>query len=113
VRFIFSDLRGVATSFPLLRHLQLVAGPDPELRGQNGILLKADDDWEDDPAQGAEITAAGLAPSNTKESAIAATPLPGLYTAILTAATLPPAWGSSKSPTGDRDVKSASFHQDG
>ena len=37
----------------------------------------------DDAVQAAEITAAGLAPSNAKESAIAATLAPGLYTAIL------------------------------
>ena len=40
-------------------------------------------DWQDDPAQAAEITAAGLAPSNPLESAIAATLSPGLYTALL------------------------------
>jgi hypothetical protein len=40
----------------------------------------------DDPAQAAEVTAAGLAPSSTKESAIAANLTPGLYTAILAGA---------------------------
>jgi hypothetical protein len=59
--------------------------PDPtlELRDGNGALLRANNDWQDDAAQAAQITAAGLAPSNTKESAIAATLPPGLYTAIL------------------------------
>ena len=46
-------------------------------------LLFADNDWQDNPSQAALITAAGLAPSNTKESAIAATLPPGLYTVIL------------------------------
>jgi hypothetical protein len=59
--------------------------PDPtlELRDQNGNLLRSNNDWQDDSAQATEITAAGLAPSNTKESAIAATLPPGPYTAIL------------------------------
>jgi hypothetical protein len=59
--------------------------PDPtlELRDQNGNLLRSNNDWQDDSAQATEITAAGLAPSNTKESAIAAVLPPGPYTAIL------------------------------
>ena len=40
-------------------------------------------DWQDDPAQAAEITAAGLAPTNNLESGVAATLPPGLYTALL------------------------------
>ena len=57
--------------------------PTLELRTQNGTLVRANNDWTEDPVQAAQITAAGLAPSNTKESAIAATLAPGLYTAIL------------------------------
>ena len=37
----------------------------------------------DDPNQAAIIQAAGLAPSNSLESAIAATLMPGAYTALL------------------------------
>ena len=47
------------------------------------MLLISNNDWQDDAPQAATITAAGLAPSNTKESAIAATLSPGLYTALL------------------------------
>ena len=43
----------------------------------------ANNDWQDDPAQAAIITAAGLAPTNNLESGIAATLSPGLYTALL------------------------------
>ena len=57
--------------------------PMLELRTQNGTLIRANNDWEDDSAQAAEISAAGFAPSNRKESAIAATLGPGLYTATL------------------------------
>ena len=54
-----------------------------ELRDTNGSLLLANNDWQDNPVQAAEITAAGLAPTNDLESAIAATLPPGLYTALL------------------------------
>ena len=57
--------------------------PTLELRDHNGSLLRTNNDWQDDMAQATEIAAAGLAPSNMKESAIAATLSPGLYTAIL------------------------------
>jgi len=40
-------------------------------------------DWQDDPTQAAELTAAGLAPTNDLESGIAATLAPGPYTALL------------------------------
>ncbi len=49
----------------------------------NGALLIANNDWQDDPAQAAELSAAGLALTNTLESGIAATLPPGLYTALL------------------------------
>ena len=54
-----------------------------ELRDHNGALIFSNNDWQDDPTQAAEITAAGLAPSNNLESAIAETLPPGLYTALL------------------------------
>jgi hypothetical protein len=60
-----------------------LADPGLELRDSNGALLLANNDWQDDPAQAAELTAAGLAPANQLESAIAATLSPGLYTALL------------------------------
>ena len=46
-------------------------------------LLVSNNDWQDNPVQAAEITAAGLAPTNAREAAIAATLPPGLYTALL------------------------------
>jgi len=39
--------------------------------------------WQDNPAQAAELTAAGLAPTNPLESGIAVTLPPGQYTALL------------------------------
>ena len=61
----------------------MLANPTLELRDSNGALLLSNNDWQDNPAQAAIITAAGLAPSNNLESAIAATLPPGLYTALL------------------------------
>jgi hypothetical protein len=59
--------------------------PDPrlELRDSNGALLMANNNWQDDSAQAAELITAGLAPANQLESAITATLSPGLYTALL------------------------------
>ena len=48
--------------------------------------MVANNDWQADPAQAAELTAAGLAPSHTLESGIAATLTPGAYTALLAGA---------------------------
>jgi hypothetical protein len=61
----------------------VLADPTLELRDGNGALLVANDNWQDDPAQAAELTAARLAPTERRESAIAATLPPGLYTALL------------------------------
>jgi hypothetical protein len=61
----------------------VLADPTLELRDGNGTLLVSNNDWQDNPVQAAEITAAGLAPTNTREAAIAATLPPGLYTALL------------------------------
>jgi len=82
-RIVVRGLGPSLSSFGIANPLQ---DPTLELRDANGALLKTNNDWIDDPAQAAEITAAGLAPSNTKESAIAASLAPGAYTAILAGA---------------------------
>ena len=61
----------------------VLANPTLELRDANGALLFSNNDWQDNAAQAAIVAAAGLAPSNNLESAIAATLPPGLYTALL------------------------------
>jgi hypothetical protein len=76
-------IRGLGPSLSAFGISNPLQDPMLELRDQNGVLLKSNNDWLDDPVQAAEITAAGLAPSNTKESAIAAALPPGPYTAIL------------------------------
>jgi hypothetical protein len=79
-------VRGLGPSLAAFGISNTLADPTLELRDENGVLVSSNNDWQDDPAQATQVTAAGLAPSNTKESAIAATLPPGLYTAILAGA---------------------------
>jgi hypothetical protein len=76
-------LRGIGPSLTGLGVPNALANPTLQLRDSNGALLIANNDWLDDPAQAAELTAAGLALTNTLESGIAAALPPGLYTALL------------------------------
>jgi len=76
-------VRGIGPSLTAVGVPGALANPMLELRDGNGALLAADNDWQDDSAQAAELTAAGLAPTNNLESAIATTLSPGLYTALL------------------------------
>ena len=77
-------VRGIGPSLTTLGVPNALANPTLELRDGNGTLISSNDDWQDNPAQAAEITAAGLAPTNPLEAGIAATLPPGLYTALLT-----------------------------
>jgi hypothetical protein len=76
-------VRGLGPSLAAMGIPSVLADPTLELRDGNGTLLSTNNDWQDNPAQAAEIVAAGLAPNNNLESAIAATLSPGLYTALL------------------------------
>jgi hypothetical protein len=76
-------IRGIGPSLSDFGVPNALADPTLELRDPNGTVLLADNDWQDNQAQAAEIIADGLAPTNNLESAIAATLPPGLYTAIL------------------------------
>jgi hypothetical protein len=61
----------------------VLADPTLELRDADGVLLIANNDWQDNPVQAALLTAANLAPHNNLEAGIAATLPPGLYTVLL------------------------------
>lgn len=76
-------VRGIGPSLTAVGVTNALADPTLELRDGNGALLTANNDWQDDPAQAAELAAAGLAPANQLESGIAATLPPGTYTALL------------------------------
>ncbi len=75
--------RGIGPSLSATGVPDALADPTLELRDGNGALLMANNDWQDDPGQAAELIAAGLAPSNPLESGIATTLPPGAYTALL------------------------------
>ena len=76
-------VRGIGPGLAGLGVPNALADPRLELRDSNGALIRANDNWMDDPAQQALIMAAGLAPTNPLESAIAETLPPGRYTALL------------------------------
>lgn len=56
--------------------------PTIELHDGFGNLIRSNDNWQDDPNQAGLVAAAGLAPSDPRESAIAAVLNPGNYTLI-------------------------------
>lgn len=60
-----------------------LADPTLELYNNNGTLIASDDDWQDNPTQADTIDALGLAPADSRESAIHATAPTGSYTAIV------------------------------
>ena len=76
-------VRGIGPSLTAFGVPDVLANPTLELRDSNGALLMSNNDWQDDPAQAAELIAAGLAPTNQLESGIAMMLAPGLYTALL------------------------------
>ena len=76
-------VRGIGPSLTGLGVPNALANPKLELRDNDGTLLVANNDWQDDPAQAAALTAAGLALTNDLESGIATALPPGVYTAIL------------------------------
>jgi hypothetical protein len=80
-------VRGLGPSLGAAGVPDALPNPTLELRNSDGALLDANNDWQDDAAQAAELSAAGLAPINPLESGIAAALPPGLYTAILAGGT--------------------------
>jgi len=76
-------VRGIGPSLTAFGISNALADPSLELRDNNGALLVANNNWQDDPAQAAQLTAAGLAPTNPLESAMSVTLPPGAYTALL------------------------------
>ncbi len=76
-------VRGIGPSLTAAGVPDALADPVLELRDNNGTLLIANNDWQDNPASAAELTVAGLAPTNNLEAAIATTLPPGGYTALL------------------------------
>jgi N-acetylneuraminic acid mutarotase len=76
-------VRGRGPSLSQLGLNNVLTDPTLQLRDANGALLIANDNWQDDPVSAAQLTAHGLAPSNSLESGIFTALPPGLFTAIL------------------------------
>ena len=76
-------VRGIGPSLAQFGLSNLLADPTLELRDGNGMLLIANDNWQDDSASAAQLTAHGLAPQNPLESGIFASLPSGAFTAIL------------------------------
>jgi hypothetical protein len=76
-------VRGIGPSLTAFGVPDALANPTLELHNGNGTLLISNNDWQDDPAQAAIISGAGLAPTDNLESGIAAMLPPGVYSALL------------------------------
>jgi len=76
-------VRGLGPSLAAVGVPNALPNPTLELRDGNGTLLVANNDWQDDSVQAAELTANGLSLPNNLESGIVATLPPGSYTALL------------------------------
>jgi len=76
-------LRGVGPSLTQFGVPDALADPTLELHNSSGALLVRNDDWQDDPASGGQLTALGLGLQSPNESGIVATLQPGAYTTIL------------------------------
>lgn len=76
-------IRGIGPSLSQFGISNPLPDPTLELHDANGGLLLSNDNWLDDPVSAAQLTANGLALSNTKESGIFTLLPAGQYTAIL------------------------------
>ena len=76
-------IRGIGPSLSASGISNPLSNPALELRDGNAALLIANNDWQDNPSQAAQLEAAGLAPHDPLEAGIAATLPPGVYTALL------------------------------
>lgn len=80
-------IRGLGPSLARSGLANALENPALELRNQNGDLLIANHDWEDNHAQAAQLVAEGLGLPDKLEAGIAAALPPGRYTALLTGQT--------------------------
>ena len=76
-------IRGLGPSLAASGVPNTLQNPTLELHNGDGVLLFTNNDWQDNPSNAAQVAAAGLAPSDTREAAIAVTLPPGAYSAIL------------------------------
>ena len=75
-------VRGMGPSLAQSGISNPLSNPTLQLFDSNGQLVAGNNDWQDVPAQAAELQALNLAPTNPAEAAIVAMLPPGLYTAV-------------------------------
>jgi hypothetical protein len=77
-------VRAIGPSLGSFGLINLLADPTLELHNADGTIMVANDNWQDDPASAALLTANGLGLSDPKESGIfTALAPPGQFTAIV------------------------------
>ena len=76
-------VRGIGPALSQFGLDPVLADPTLELHDGNGAFLISNDNWQDDPAQAAQLSAHGLALQDLKESGIFAVLPPGAFSAIL------------------------------
>lgn len=76
-------VRAIGPSLASVNVADTLQDPTLELHDASGAKIRSDDNWQDDATQVALLRAAGLAPSDTRESALAVSLSPGNYTAIV------------------------------
>jgi hypothetical protein len=76
-------IRGIGPSLSQSGLNNVLADPTLELHNSNGVTLIANDNWREDAASAAELSARGLALQNDLEAGIFTTLPPGAFTAIL------------------------------
>jgi hypothetical protein len=75
-------VRGIGPSLSNSGVQNPLQNPTLELHDASGTTIAANDDWPTDP-NSSFVVANGLQPSDTRESAIFTTIVPGAYTAIV------------------------------
>jgi hypothetical protein len=76
-------LRGIGPSLAQFGLSPVLADPILELHDNNGATLVANDDWQDDAISAGQLSTAGFALPDPKESGIFISLPPGQFTAIL------------------------------
>jgi hypothetical protein len=79
-------LRGLGPSLAQSGVQHPLGDPTLDLRNANGDAIASNDNWTDDPANAAQLAAAGLAPTDENEAGLAVSLPPGDYTAIVSGA---------------------------
>jgi hypothetical protein len=76
-------VRGIGPSLAQFGLTNLLTDPILELYNANGTILISNDNWTQDPASAAQLTASGLGLQDSHEAGIFTLLPPGQFTAVL------------------------------